>query len=442
MKDVILHAFDWSYNEIADKACHIAENGFGAVLISPPLFSDENGQEWWQRYQPKDYRVIRSALGNKKELKRAIDALADVGVRSYADIVFNHMANEKGVRADPYYFPGDATLKRYTSKEEALLFEEDKLYGSLENGLFSPWDFNPNGDIQNWNDREQVIEGSLGGLPDLDLNDWVVQQQRHCLQALNALGFHGYRVDAMKHLPIDHLNRVFAVDAMRDKFIFGETLTSNDQEEATFLSPIINGTAFPCYDFPLLETLRRVFSPEGSLRELVDPASTGQALPWFRSITVAMTHDIPNNDGFRALALDPQDEYLAQAYLLGRDGGVPMIYSDKNQSAQKYPSDRDRWANAWCRKDIVGMVRFHNGVHGSEQKPLFEADGFLVFRRGNRGIVALNKTGEWQHPTIWTYGLNHGAYYCQIHGYCMEVSGNYFTFDIPPRQAQMWLHQG
>ncbi|MBI5375209.1 MAG: alpha-amylase [Candidatus Schekmanbacteria bacterium] len=442
MSDVILHAFDWHYGDIEKNAPKIAQYGYGAVLIPPPLYSDENGKEWWQRYQPKDYRILRSALGNKNNLKKAIDALHEAGVRIYADIVFNHMANEKGSRPDPFNFPGEQALKRYTSKEEKESFEADRLYGKLYEGLFSPQDFNPDGDISNWSNPDEVMEGRLGGLPDLDLNDWIVLQQRTCLKSLNDLGFDGYRVDAMKHMPIEHLERVFNTEDMRGKFIFGETLTSNDQEEALFLNPLLKVTSFPCYDFPLQETLRRVFSQSGSLRELSDPAAFGQALPWYRAVTVAITHDIPNNDGFRGLALQAQDEYLANVYLLGRDGGVPLIYSDNNQSAQKYREDRDRWANAWMRQDITSMIRFHNAVHGTPQRSLFEADGFFVFCRGDRGIVAINKTDEWQHPTIWTWGLRHGTYSSQIHEYQMELSGDTFTFAIPPRQAQMWLYRG
>jgi alpha-amylase len=73
---------------------------------------------------------------------------------------------------------------------------------------------------------------------------------------------------------------------------------------------------------------------------------------------------------------------------------------------------------------------------------LYEDDGFLVFARGDMGIVAINKTGFWQHPTISTSRLRHGSYKCQIHGYQMDVSGDSFTFAIPPREAQMWLFGG
>lgn len=435
MRDIILHAFDWPYREISTNAARIAEIGYGAVLIPPPLYSDPNGPEWWQRYQPKDYRLLRSHLGRKAGLRNMIKALHRNGVKVYCDIVFNHMANEN--RPDRLNFPGAAELDIY--KRERSKFARDRLYGNLDNGLFSPWDFHTSGNIQDWMCEHQSEEFSLSGLPDLEMNDWVIEQQRTCLRALNNLGFDGYRVDAVKHLPEEQIARVFETPDMEGKFLFGEALTANDNEENLFLWPLLDETGMSFYDFPLHETLRRVFTPGGSMRELIEPAAYGQALPWQRSVTVAVTHDIPNNDGFRGQLLDRQDEFLAKAYIMGRDGGVPMVYSDHNESSGKYPEDLDRWANAWERDDIRAMIAFHNTVHGLPQRTLYEDDGFLVLARGYRGIVAINKTGTWQNPTIWTFGLRHGGYRCQIHGHIMQVEGNSFSFAIPPRQAQMWL---
>ncbi|MDA8434191.1 MAG: alpha-amylase family glycosyl hydrolase [Nitrospiraceae bacterium] len=440
MRDVILHAFNWTYTEVAGHAAEIAGFGYGAVLFSPPLYSDPNGPDWWQRYQPKDYRLIRSFLGGKKELKEAVDALHDAGVRAYADIVFNHMANEKGRRGDPYHFPGDDELGRY--QEERRTFEADRLYGDLSTGLFSPWDFNPQGDISNWNDVHESEEHWLSGLPDLELNDWVVGQQQACLIALNSLGFDGYRVDAVKHLPFEHIARVFQIPELASKFVFGEALTANDREENIFLWPLMSETSIAYYDFPMHETLRRVFAPSGSMRELVDPAAFGQALPWARSVTFTITHDIPNNDGFRWQMLDPQDEFLANVYVICRDGGVPLVYSDHNESSGKYGPDRDRWKDAWRRPDITAMVGFHNAVHGMPMRSLFEDDGFIVFGRGDRGIVAINKTAQRQTPRIGAGGLRRGRYACLIHADEMLVGGEALELAIPPRQAQIWLFQG
>lgn len=438
MNDVILHAFDWKYKDIADNAGRIAGLGYGAVLIPPPLYSDESGTEWWQRYQPKDYRILRSHLGNKADLEKMITALHDYGVRVYVDIVFNHMANE--TRPDRLYFPGDAELARY--KMERGSFGRDRLYGNLDEGLFSPWDFNSDDNIRDWMDAHEATEHSLSGLPDLDLNQWVIEQQRQCLRALNGMGVDGYRVDAVKHLPEDHLRSVFETTEMAGKFLFGEALTSNDNEERVFLWPLFDNSYLSFYDFPLHETLRRSFSPGGSMRELVDPASFGQALPWWRAVTFSVTHDMPNNDGFRGVMLQTQDEYLANVYLMGRDGGVPLVYSDNNQSAARYREDLNRWANSWRREDTAAMLRFHNAVQGQKQRSLYDDDGFLVFARGETGIVAINKTGSWQYPAILIDGMRHGSYCCQIHGYWMQLNGGSLTLAIPPRDAQMWLFSG
>lgn len=73
--------------------------------------------------------------------------------------------------------------------------------------------------------------------------------------------------------------------------------------------------------------------------------------------------------------MNPQDEILANAYNMGRDDGILLVYSDNNQSAAKYPEDRDRWANSWNRKDILSMIGFHIAVHGLPQRSLYESDG-------------------------------------------------------------------
>lgn len=443
MRDVILHAFNWTYDQITAAAGRIADAGYGAVLFPPPLYSEPSNPLWWQRYQPKDYRVVRSYLGDLTGLRAAVDALRTAGVRAYVDIVFNHMANEKSQRTargdtDLLDFPGAYELARYRADPEG--FERDRLYGNLDEGLFSHADFHETGDIGNWNAAVEVEDHWLSGLPDLELTPNVVANQRACLTALVGIGFSGFRIDALKHLPVDHLKAVFGDMVGKGFYVFGEALTTNDYEENLFLWPALRETGFPCYDFALFETLRRVFSPTGSMRELVDPSACGQALPWNRALTFACNHDLPYNETFRSLLMDPKSEYLASMYLLGRDGGVPLVLSDHGESVATHPEDAGRWADAFDRPDLRAGIRFHNALHGSPQRTLFEADGFLVLARGDSGILAINKTCEWQTPSFRTSGLRDGRYRCQIHGHELEMAGSSFTLRIPPAEAQLWLH--
>ncbi len=438
MRDVVLHAFNWNFREIARNANEIAKAGYGAVLFPPPFYSEPSGLEWWQVYQPKDYRVLRSHLGRKADLLEAMSALKAAGVRSYVDVVFNHMANEN--RPDRFCFPGADELRRYA--DERAEFEKDKLYGNLDEPLFTERDFHPPRDIQDWSDGEEIVHRSLSGLPDLVLSIAVVQEQIRCLKALVELGFEGFRVDAVKHLPLDHISSVFRCEPLRGKFLFGEILTFDQQQNHEFLWPLVCETCMPCYDFPLQQTLLRAFSPCGSLRSLSDPASVGNALPYHLAVTFTVTHDVPNNDGFRGMLLDPHDEYLANAYVLGRDGGVPLVYSDHAESASRFPQDKGRWERCWNRYDIAQMVGFHNAVHGQGQWSLWEDDNCLVFARGARGIVAINKTDSWMHPFLWTYGLRKGSWRCQIHQHGMRIDDDCLQLAVPPRQAQMWLWEG
>lgn len=437
MNDVILHAFNWRYSRIIEQIDNISNAGFGAILIPPILYSDPDSGYWWQRYQPKDYRILLSQLGTKRELEQIISNAHNKDIRVYADIVINHMANEN--RDDRYNFPGEKELANYQEKQQ--YFEGNKLYGNLSDGLFSPDDFNAPDGIDDWTNRDDVVYGELGGLPDLNSNDWVLGQQKILFQKLCDMKFDGFRIDAIKHITEKKIDNIADEYFIKDKYIFGEVLTTNDKEEDVFMDPFLEETHIAAYDFPLFSTIREAFSMGGNLKTLIDPGAYGNAIPWYRSLTFTINHDLPYNDTFRTLMLSSHDEHLANAYILGRDGGVPLIFSDNNES--QYECDKDRWRDSHLRYDIIQMIKFHNAVHGQPMVMLYENNDCLIFRRGSKGIVAINKSNYWHNANIWTWGLNNPSKYkCQIHQHEMWLDGSsIFNLAVPPRTAQMWLSE-
>jgi alpha-amylase len=279
---------------------------------------------------------------------------------------------------------------------------------------------------------------NLSGLPDLKDSEWVRSQQLAMVKALVDMGFDGFRIDAIKHITEGMIDNLVDHADLRDRFWFGEVLTGGDRDEDVFLDPFLRETWISAYDFPLFQTIREAFGIGGSLKVLANPQSQGNALPWNRAVTFVVNHDIPHNNGFRFWLMDPHDEHLAYAYLFGRDGGVPLVYSDHNES--HYPADRDRWLDVYKRPDIVAMIQFHNAVHGESMHILYETDTLLIFRRGATGIVAINKSSANQWATINTWGLiNPGTYRDLIHLHEMKLSGNTFSLLVPARTAQMWL---
>jgi alpha-amylase len=244
--DTILHAFNWTYDDVAAKAQEIADLGYKKVLVSPAYKS--SGSEWWARYQPQDLRVIDSPLGDTNDFKDMVSALKEKGVETYADIVFNHMANEYYKRSDLSY-PGDEVLAKYAA--DKTYYNSIKLFGNLQQGYLSAGDFHPAGCITDWGNPGHVqywrLCGGDGdvGLPDLDPNNWVVSQQQAYLRALKNIGVTGFRVDAAKHMSNYHINAVFNNEIKNGVHVFGEIITSGgagDNSYDSFLTPYLNDT--------------------------------------------------------------------------------------------------------------------------------------------------------------------------------------------------------
>lgn len=438
--EVILHAFNWPYATVQARAAQIADAGYRKVMVAPAYRSQ--GNEWWARYQPQDLRVIDSPLGDSEDFAGMVQALADHGVETYADVVLNHMANEAAIRPGLDY-PGTAVLSQYAA--DPARYQALRLFGDLSANFLGAADFGPAQCIGNYADAYEVRNyricggGSDPGLPDLLGNAWVVQQQRAYLLALKGLGVTGFRVDAAKHMQFAHLQQVLDPGIRAGMHVFGEVITNGGAGSADydqFLAPYLQQTGHAAYDFPLFHSVRNALLPGGSMDLLVDPGAYGQALPGERAVTFAITHDIPNNAGFRYAILDPVDETLAYAYLLGRDGGVPMVYSDNNESGD------NRWVDAYLRQDLQRMIGFHNAVQGSDMQVLAHGPCHLLFRRGSLGIVGINKCAEAVNATV---AMNASVLHWNVDyldalgsGSVVRIASAAYTFSLPPRQARMW----
>src|ERR1041384_7111279 len=99
-RDTSVQLFKWSWNNVA-KECHdwLGPQGYGAVQISPPGAS-KHANGWWGVYQPVNYASLSSRMGNATQLQTMVDTCHAAGVRVYADIVVNQMADGSGTATD------------------------------------------------------------------------------------------------------------------------------------------------------------------------------------------------------------------------------------------------------------------------------------------------------------------------------------------------------
>jgi len=187
-----LHAFNWTYAEIADNLENISNAGFKNVLTMPVQPPKSGGSAWWAFYQPLGFSIgDNSSLGTKDELVALCAKAEEYGICILADIVVNHLAttDDEGKEADgtPAVCPAvyDYEPRIYLNRNEdtdgtGVTFHHNR--GASGSGAETQY-------------------YAYGNLPDLDTSNPYVQQRvldllTECIDA----GVDGFRFDAAKHV--------------------------------------------------------------------------------------------------------------------------------------------------------------------------------------------------------------------------------------------------
>ncbi|HMM60150.1 MAG TPA: alpha-amylase family glycosyl hydrolase, partial [Candidatus Rifleibacterium sp.] len=130
--------------------------------------------------------------------------------------------------------------------------------------------FNAGGEIKNWNDKEELVNRSIFGLPDFASQKPVVKTFFRLVARtwIEKLRPDGFRLDAVKHVPADFW-RDFNANARRvggkDFLLLGEYLNGDPAELRQIWQDGAFGTLF---DFPLYYTMKAVFAAGGDCRQL------------------------------------------------------------------------------------------------------------------------------------------------------------------------------
>ncbi len=434
--------FEWSWPDIATECTQwLGPKGFGGVQISPPGAS-KNAGGWWGVYQPVNYVNLTSRMGTPGQLQTMINTCHTAGVRVYADVVVNQMADGSGTATD------GSTWNAAT----------------LAYPYFSANDFHANcnindADYNSPSGRSNVQNCRLGGLPDLATESSYVQGQIvNYLKALLAMGVDGFRIDAAKHMPASAWTSIMnTVKAAYPTTLKGEPIWVT--QEIINDGEVDRPSYFPVgtlNEFQFTSAMRDIFRNNNGLNLASIPSVMGTWGNWGGSwgfiqpqnATVFITNwdternggslNINNNGGADSAG---QRYTLAHVFMLAQGYGEAQLYSGfkftdtgaDRPSASPYsggvPQINVVWDFAHRWTPLANMVAFRNAaINQAQQNWIVGNNGNQVaFSRGNVGFVALNNSASAWTRTFAT-GLPAGVY-CNVINGTKNAAGTGCTAD-------------
>lgn len=435
--EVILHAWSWSFNTVADNMKVIADAGYDMVQTSPAqtcfvgeegglaLFSQEGDSvrgKWYYYYQPIDWKIGNYMLGSRDDFKAMCDSARKYNVRVIVDVLPNHVAID------------------HTAVTAAL----DSAVGGHEN-LFHANGFT---DITRWNDRLECTTGMMGKLPDVNTEnpDFQYYYMKY-VNDLIACGARGFRYDTAKHigLPSDptdaksEKNNFWDIATGRDSikditlllpdslYFYGEVLQDRNVKEDEY-AEYMNLTA-SSYGGALRNALNHHSYHADNLAEWHHSVAADKLVTWVES------HDTYCNAHESA---GMSDELIRQGYvfLTARQYGTPLFYSRPAGSTREnyWGNNRvgERGNDEFFHPEVVAAIAFRKAMSGKAEQVYASENGAVIeVLRGSKGAALINISEEFQTVAVKTT-LPNGDYTDKVHNVTFNVADSVITGELAP----------
>ncbi len=439
---VILHCWNWSYNNIKDHMQEIAQAGYSAVQTSPvqqpkdytyegnvdtnvgtPNGCGANDGQWWKLYQPVTFSICDNGqtwLGTKEEFTQMCAEAEKYGVKVIVDIVANHMGNITGWQNSM----SDITDQIGTYWNADMLIDS------------SYWHIN---DLQCWmsDGRNHITQGTIG-MPDLNTSDARVQQMvlgllKECVDC----GADGFRFDAAKHIETPDDSADLASDfwpnvingireyADHDLFIYGEILNTvgdnfNISSYTKYMSVTDNATG---------DNKRN----DVRYGNASSAANGSYAYPADKVVVWNESHDTYVGGGSSYLA---DDDMIKQTWAIvgcRKDAAALFLarsyYSDQllDENGNKKDTTNliqtkmgDVGTMTWCDPSVSAVNNFHNAFIGQSES-LSSSGSTVYIERGTTGVVIVKLDGPGE-VSLQAKCMQDGIYTDRVTGNTFTVS--------------------
>ena len=373
---VILHCFDWTYNDIKAELPKIAKAGFTSIQTSP---AQPNGTgTWYWLYQPISFSIGTNGVGTKAELQSLCDEAEKYGIKIIVDVVANHL------RGDHNNIDNDLKPSEY--------------WHTFGGGI-------------DWKNRWQVTHGSIG-MPDIATeNPYVQQKVCNYVQELKSVGVDGLRWDAAKHIGVPSEGDDFWKSVTQyGLYNYGEILggpddrsTGNEDimKEYTDYISVTDSN----YGKELRDSFNSGKAPTSSGNWSEKGISNDKLLYWGES------HDTWSNNKDWGFSNEMSQNVIDRAYAVAASRNkVTALYFSRPSSTNKESIKMgEKGSTHYTSSEVAQINKFHNAMDGKADYYTV-SDGCSVITRKDGGAV-----------------IENGGGYAKPGTYTDAVSGNTFT---------------
>ncbi len=386
----ILHCFDWTFEDITKALPLIARSGFTSIQVSPVQGNGEYGTPWYYVYNPYGFKIFDSYGYTAEELKTLCDEADKYGINIIMDVIANHL--------------------------------DKNMVSVFDNRLVNDEYWHEHHNIQDYTNREQITNGSLDGLYDLNTENELIQQMVYnYTQELKDLGVDGIRWDAAKHIALPSEGSDFwKIAANNGLYNYGEILTgptddkNNDHlmAEYTEYMSVTDST----YSNTLTESFYRGTAPEITGNWTDRGVAKDKLVYWGES------HDTYSNNWTTGGTTNIDQNIIDRAYSVAaaREGATSLYFS------RPFAFDKDeiyigeKGSEHFSSPEISAVNHFHNAMAGKKDCYAVSNNCSVVTREnGGAVIVCGSSSGE--------VCVENAGGFVKPGTYKDEISGNTFT---------------
>lgn len=414
---VILHCWDWSFNNIADQMEKIAESGYTAIQTSPIQEAKEptkgaSNSKWWLYYQPKSFTIDnsgQSGLGNKSDFERMCKIAHDYKIKVIVDIVANHTGNGGA--------NGIANQVIDDIKNDSSCYHN---YGQFH-------------DI-NYGSRYSITHDSMGMLPDLNTENQKIQNYVYnLLTSCIDSGADGFRFDAAKHISVPSEGSEYsfwpntvgkAKDYAKSKgvnlYVYGEILDGTGGPSVSEYNQYMSVT-----DNQASNNVRNAVNSgnaSGAASSYYNKGVTGKNL-----VLWAESHDTYQNDDKASTGVSTDNINKTWAMVASRADAASLYYVRTQGWRAGNIGDICTWD--WASKQVAEVNKFHNAMVGTTEY-LSSSNNISYNERGTKGAILVNCQGTSTHVSVPAKKMEAGTYKDQITGNVFTVANGMITGDI------------